>query len=160
MSDQAEQEKLLAAYGAIAHASVEGADNKEISSPTKLPGNTVGKRARSRTSSICSSHTDVEKKESVMNAIQKFSTPIKVTFSNLSFTVKVPTTRDERKLRPEKTKDLEILKKCTGYALPGQTCYIMGASGAGKTSLLNAISDRIAVKKGTTLEGEVLLNDK
>jgi ABC-type phosphate transport system ATPase subunit len=36
----------------------------------------------------------------------------------------------------------------------------MGASGAGKTSLLNALSDRIALKRGCTLHGEVLLNDK
>jgi len=38
---------------------------------------------------------------------------------------------------------LRILKNCTGYAMPGQTLYIMGASGAGKTSLMNAIADRI-----------------
>ena len=57
-------------------------------------------------------------------------------------------------------KDFEILKECTGVAFPGQTTYIMGASGAGKTSLLNALSDRIKRGKGTKLEGEVLLNDK
>jgi len=27
--------------------------------------------------------------------------------------------------------------------MPGQTLYIMGASGAGKTSLMNALADRI-----------------
>ena len=52
------------------------------------------------------------------------------------------------------------MKECTGFALPGTTTYIMGASGAGKTSLLNALSDRIKKGKGTKLEGEVLLNDK
>ena len=36
----------------------------------------------------------------------------------------------------------------------------MGASGAGKTSLLNVIADRIEKKKGIKLDGEVLLNDK
>jgi ABC-type multidrug transport system ATPase subunit len=36
------------------------------------------------------------------------------------------------------------VKGVSGYALPGQTLYIMGSSGAGKTSLLNIISDRIA----------------
>lgn len=36
----------------------------------------------------------------------------------------------------------------------------MGASGAGKTSLLNVLSDRIGLKKGDTLTGEVVLNDK
>ena len=35
----------------------------------------------------------------------------------------------------------------------------MGASGAGKTSLLNLLSDRIAIKQGSKLTGEILLND-
>lgn len=56
-------------------------------------------------------------------------------------------------------KTLEVLKNCTGYALPGQTLYIMGASGAGKTSLMNAISDRISVNKTSQLTGEIKLND-
>jgi ABC-type multidrug transport system ATPase subunit len=43
--------------------------------------------------------------------------------------------------------------------LPGQTLYIMGASGAGKTSLLNIISDRITVNKGDVLKKEIYLND-
>ena len=36
----------------------------------------------------------------------------------------------------------------------------MGASGAGKTSLLNILSDRIAIRNGAKLTGEVQLNDK
>jgi ABC-type multidrug transport system ATPase subunit len=40
-------------------------------------------------------------------------------------------------------KPQKVLKNLSGYALPGQTLYIMGASGAGKTSLMNALSDRI-----------------
>ncbi len=43
--------------------------------------------------------------------------------------------------------------------MPGQTLYIMGASGAGKTSLLNIISDRITVNKGDVLKKEIYLND-
>jgi ABC-type multidrug transport system ATPase subunit len=35
--------------------------------------------------------------------------------------------------------------------MPGQTLYIMGASGAGKTSLLNILSDRINVNNGDLL---------
>ena len=35
----------------------------------------------------------------------------------------------------------------------------MGASGCGKTSLLNAISDRIAKKRHAKLSGEIKLND-
>ena len=36
----------------------------------------------------------------------------------------------------------------------------MGSSGAGKTSLLNLISDRLSKKNGQTFEGSVLINDK
>lgn len=36
----------------------------------------------------------------------------------------------------------------------------MGASGAGKTSLLNLLSDRIEMKKGMTRTGQILLNDE
>ena len=35
----------------------------------------------------------------------------------------------------------------------------MGASGAGKTSLMNAISDRIALGEGASITGEILVND-
>ncbi len=35
----------------------------------------------------------------------------------------------------------------------------MGSSGAGKTSLLNMISDRISVKNGSKLSGKVTIND-
>jgi ABC-type multidrug transport system ATPase subunit len=35
----------------------------------------------------------------------------------------------------------------------------MGASGAGKTSLLNALSDRIAIKNNSKLTGSILVND-
>ena len=36
----------------------------------------------------------------------------------------------------------------------------MGASGAGKTSLLNKMSDRVGAKPGMTLTGDVTFNDK
>lgn len=35
----------------------------------------------------------------------------------------------------------------------------MGASGAGKTSLLNILSDRISGKSGGRIRGKVLIND-
>lgn len=35
----------------------------------------------------------------------------------------------------------------------------MGASGAGKTSLLNILSDRIALKRGSKLSGDIFIND-
>ena len=59
-----------------------------------------------------------------------------------------------------KTKDFQVLKGISGYALPGQTLYIMGSSGAGKTSLMNALSARINTGKGCKLQGEILMNDQ
>jgi ABC-type multidrug transport system ATPase subunit len=35
----------------------------------------------------------------------------------------------------------------------------MGSSGAGKTSLLNMLSDRVSLKNGATLSGKILIND-
>jgi len=56
-------------------------------------------------------------------------------------------------------KTLNILKGASGYALPGQTLYIMGASGAGKTSLLNLISDRARVDSDHKKQGKILINN-
>jgi len=36
----------------------------------------------------------------------------------------------------------------------------MGSSGAGKTSLLNMLSDRVSLKNGATVSGKVLINDE
>ena len=62
----------------------------------------------------------------------------KLTWKNLNYTVKV---KDKSGM-----KDLEVIKDVSGFALPGQATFIMGSSGAGKTSLLNIIADRIALK--------------
>lgn len=43
--------------------------------------------------------------------------------------------------------------------MPGETLYIMGSSGAGKTSLLNIISDRISNKRGQHIKGKIMMND-
>lgn len=55
---------------------------------------------------------------------------------------------------------LEVLKDCSGFAMPGTTTYIMGASGAGKTSLLNILSDRMSLSSGAKVNGGVFINNK
>jgi ABC-type lipoprotein export system ATPase subunit len=44
--------------------------------------------------------------------------------------------------------------------MPGTTTFIMGASGSGKTSLLNLISDRVSNTADRTIKGEIKFNDK
>lgn len=56
--------------------------------------------------------------------------------------------------------ELHILKDISGFAMPGTTTFIMGASGSGKTSLLNLLSDRINRSGGGITEGTVMFNDK
>lgn len=90
----------------------------------------------------------------------KIVTPIKLTFTNLKYQVRVKSTRSERQyLGAAKYRDETILKEVSGYMLPGQTHYIMGASGAGKTTLLNALSGRIRLDKKCRLTGDRTLND-
>jgi ATP-binding cassette subfamily G (WHITE) protein 2 (PDR) len=74
--------------------------------------------------------------------------------------VEVSVRGNEAKALGSRSKKLQILKGVSGYAMPGQTLFIMGASGAGKTSLLNALSDRIALKRGSRLSGSILINDQ
>jgi len=80
--------------------------------------------------------------------------PIKISFNNLNYVVQMP----EKDGVPAHKR--HVLRECSGYIAPGHATYIMGSSGAGKTSLLNVLSDRIGVKRGDTLTGEVVLNDK
>jgi len=84
---------------------------------------------------------------------------IKMTFKDIKYQVTIPTTKEEKANGMGATKEFQVLKGCTGYALPGQSLYIMGSSGAGKTSLLNALSDRITKKAGMSLTGDIMLND-
>lgn len=56
--------------------------------------------------------------------------------------------------------DREILRGLTGTALPSRTLAILGSSGAGKTTFLNALCDRLATDgnlklKGTRQLGEI-----
>ncbi len=98
-----------------------------------------------------SDHANVIKSSSI-RAARETKEPIKITWSDLNYTVEVALPKSKDSNAP-RTATRKVLQNCSGYALPGQTLYIMGASGAGKTSLLNAISDRISLSKGSTLTG-------
>lgn len=68
--------------------------------------------------------------------------PVKLTFSKINQEVEVVSQGDDGRGKGEKYWK-PIIKDATGYAMPGQTLFIMGASGAGKTSLLNILSERV-----------------
>eukprot|EP00347_Sterkiella_histriomuscorum_P007150 403350075 len=85
--------------------------------------------------------------------------PIKLTFEDVRFEVTIKLNKKESLKNGITNQKQEIIKGVSGYAMPGQTCYIMGSSGAGKTSLLNIFSDRVSHQKGTSLSGKVLIND-
>ena len=52
------------------------------------------------------------------------------------------------------------MKSVSGFAAPGQATFIMGSSGAGKTSLLNILADRVTSATNTWLSGNILFNDE
>lgn len=85
-------------------------------------------------------------------AIKKTENPIKLTFKDLEYEVEI-------KNGPKRGIRQKIIRGVSGYAMPGQTLFIMGASGAGKTSLLNILSDRISLKMGATLKKNIKIND-
>ena len=121
--------------------------------PNQVPG--------MRTMSLAS-RPDIDPAEIVEQAKALCKQPIKLSWENVFFEVDVPTTDLERKTNPTlgKTKRQAIVKSVSGYAAPGQATFIMGSSGAGKTSLLNILADRIrVVGNNTKISGNILFND-
>lgn len=57
-------------------------------------------------------------------------------------------------------KDPRVLKSQKGAASPGEVVAIMGASGCGKTSLLNVLSGRIVSMNGHEVTGNFTINGK
>ncbi len=55
-------------------------------------------------------------------------------------------------------KDPMILRNQSGVAVPGEVVAIMGASGSGKTSLLNVLSGRIVSMNGHEVKGNFSIN--
>ncbi|KAG2783861.1 Pleiotropic drug resistance protein 3 [Phytophthora cactorum] len=77
---------------------------------------------------------------------EKNFTPVTVAFQDLWYTVPHPRNKNE---------SIELLKGISGFALPGKMTTLMGATGAGKTTLMDVIAGR---KTGGKVQGEILLN--
>ena len=100
-------------------------------------------------------------KTQIEKGIKMAEMPCKVTWKDVSFTVMGADPNHKKKAcGGVPMKKVDILKVVSGSAMPGQATYIMGSSGAGKTSLLNMISDRTSKKKGVVCKGEIKINDK
>lgn len=81
---------------------------------------------------------------------------MRVTFKDVKYEVKIKEGKYPCSKKTIHTK--QILKSIQGHANPGETLFIMGASGSGKTSLLNQMSDRIRKRRSVTLTGEFKIN--
>ena len=105
---------------------------------------------------------DIDPMEIVERAKELCDQPIKLSWENVFFEVEVPTSDTDRLRNPGigRTKRQQIVKSVSGYAAPGQATFIMGSSGAGKTSFLNILADRIrVVSKNSRISGNILFND-
>jgi|JI6StandDraft_1071083.scaffolds.fasta_scaffold01238_14 ABC-type multidrug transport system ATPase subunit len=85
--------------------------------------------------------------------------PIDIVFQHLSYTVEVP---DENRTICNRLPNIkkEILKDVTGIIPHGKVTAIMGASGAGKTSLLNILACRIDKSGTVEIQGDLKVNGK
>ena len=122
----------------------------------------AGQRAPSMRAMSLATKPDFDPLEIVQRSKELCKNPIKISWENVFFEVEVMTGAADRKVNPAlgKTRRMQILKSVSGYAAPGQLTVIMGSSGAGKTSLLNILADRIrVVSKNTRMSGNILIND-
>lgn len=86
--------------------------------------------------------------------------PVEVRFDNLCYEVQIPDGGANSKscpnpLRPPKTRAKRIIDNVSGVFKPGKLTAVMGASGAGKTSLLSVLA---GLARGGTVRGSVQVN--
>jgi ABC-type multidrug transport system ATPase subunit len=63
-----------------------------------------------------------------------------------------------RARRGKASVERDILRDVSGACFPGMLMAIMGATGSGKTSLMNVLARRLVLSKGLHVSGAVLLN--
>jgi len=86
-----------------------------------------------------------------INSVLPFQ-PASFAFEHISYSVTVTETEGPRK---GKTYDKQLLQDVSGYVKPGQLVALMGSSGAGKTTLIDAIAGR---KTSGKLDGNIFVN--
>ena len=108
----------------------------------------VGKRLKKKTKKT------KKKKDNMINVFGEHDddddddeTPAVLRWSRVGLSVKT---------RKKTTTVKKVLENVSGEAMPGRVLAIVGPSGAGKTSLLNALAKRVP-KKGAELTGRILV---
>jgi ATP-binding cassette, subfamily G (WHITE), eye pigment precursor transporter len=94
-----------------------------------------------------------------INICKTAKNPVKLSWENLNYEVEIKVSAQEASNSGKSSYKQQIIKNVSGYAMPGQALFIMGASGAGKTSLLNILSDRVKLRDGASLTGKRTIND-
>lgn len=74
--------------------------------------------------------------------------PVTLAFADVWYTVPLPSNPKE---------SIDLLRGISGYALPGTMTALMGASGAGQTTLLDVLAGR-KTSGGEKVRGKILLN--
>ena len=79
----------------------------------------------------------------IYNETQPLKEPIqmKLSWKDVNYSVKVKYTKKEKRELgiTDSTYDKVLLKTQSGYIKTGETTFIMGSSGAGKTTLINVL---------------------
>lgn len=75
-------------------------------------------------------------------------TGVRLDFVDVTFDVSLTRSARRGGPRPKDERKKRILEGITGYMLPGQVLYIMGASGVGKSVLLDSLAGRTSVQPG------------
>lgn len=83
----------------------------------------------------------------------------KLSWKDLKYEVPITEVEWERLRLPFGTWTKEILKSVNGFVRNFETCFIMGASGAGKTSMLNTLCNRIPQNQYNSITGSISIND-
>jgi ABC-type multidrug transport system ATPase subunit len=92
-------------------------------------------------------------RKSVSTVSLKVGEPAFLGWSNISFTL-------APKAVKASGKDPRILKNLSGSAKPGEVVALMGASGCGKTSLMNVLSGRATSMGGHVVTANITVNGK
>lgn len=92
----------------------------------------------------------------VEDAADKLPTPCTLRFENISVTAKYK----EGLLLRRTSQTRTILDGISGEVKPREVLAVMGASGSGKTTVLNMLAGRMHTSKHVTTGGHVFLNEQ